>query len=203
MFFVLFLLFVQWIEGRPVSYPDGWTIMQKNDAFYNRLHVHYSPDAYNSLGLFYEKKESISDVLGVQWNRLLWRKNTSFSQANIYLKLHFSSVLAGYEDMLYGVGVAGDWETRRLFASYEGHIEKSFAYMDLDTTQNIRLGVAPYVSEYGSLHTWLMLQYECLRDRLGHRSLFALIIRMFKGDYLWEIGLDQKGHPIFNWVVRF
>ena len=41
--------------ARPVSYPDGWTFMQKNNGSYSSVHAHYSPTASDSIGAYIEK----------------------------------------------------------------------------------------------------------------------------------------------------
>ena len=44
------VLFSGIVYARPISYPDGWTLMTNHDAFENDLHVHYTPDIDYSVG---------------------------------------------------------------------------------------------------------------------------------------------------------
>jgi len=149
-------------EARPVSYPDGWTVMQMNNGDYSSFHVHYSPTFQDSIGLYTERNWGEDwHFTGVQYNRLVKRWNEKSSQANLYFKAGAGQAdpfgdaggeLAGF------VGVGADWETRRWFVSYEGR-----AYdlgFDQTARQSARIGVAPYIGDYGDLHTWLMLQVE-------------------------------------------
>lgn len=192
----------------PVSYPGGWTVMQMNDAFSNSLHIHYSPTAKYSVGYKGEYfREGEWQFHGVQLNNLLHRWNNHDSQANLYLK---SAVGVAYSDQ--GVfdhkteaagftGIAGDWENRRFFTSYEnrviyaGDIEKEFS-------QKARVGIAPYIGDYGDVHTWLMLQVDHAPSARDNVTVTPLV-RLFKGADLLEAGVNNNGKILFNYVHRF
>ena len=75
-------------EARPISYAGGWTAMQMNNGDYSSLHIHYSPTAFDSVGLYTERNWA-DDIqfTGIQYNRLLKRWNGPSSQGNLYLKL--------------------------------------------------------------------------------------------------------------------
>lgn len=194
--------------ARPVSYPGGWTVMQMNDAFSNSLHIHYSPAATYSIGY---KGEYFRDgewqFHGIQLNNLLHRWNNRDSQANLYLKtaagvaysdqgtFDNKSEAAGF------TGVAADWENRRLFTSYEnrgiyaGDMGKEFS-------QKARVGVAPYIGDYGDVHTWLMLQADHTPSARDELTITPLI-RFFKGADLLEAGVNNNGKILFNFIHRF
>jgi len=195
-------------QARPVSYPGGWTIMQTNDTNSNNLHVHYSPTAKYSVGYKGEyHRDEQWQFHGMQLNYLAKRINKPKSQANFYLK---SAVGAAYSD--YGqlnseteaagfAGIAMDWETRRYFTSYEnrltyaGDIEKSFA-------QKARVGIAPYIGDYGDLHTWLMLEVDHSPKR-DDEVVYTPMVRFFKGVYLFEAGVSSNEDILFNAIIRF
>jgi len=63
-------------EARPVSYPDGWTVMLKNDAYQNSAHIHYTVDTQHSVGLRlrYDREGDFA-FTGAQFNRLIKRWN--------------------------------------------------------------------------------------------------------------------------------
>lgn len=194
--------------ARPVSYPGGWTVMQMNDLYSNSLHVHYSPTAKYSIGYKGEYfKDEDWQFHGAQLNYLVNRWNAPNSQANIYLKGGLGLAYSDYQsfdnrtEAAGTIGIAGDWETRRYFTMYEnryvyaGDIDKFF-------TQKARVGIAPYLGDYGDIHTWLMLQVDHTptdRDKI----VFTPMVRLFKGEYLAEAGVSDKGDVLFNWVVRF
>lgn len=206
-YILLFLFFVsQAAMARPISYPDGWTIMQHNNWEESRLHVHYTPDRKNSLGVVIENENDSDryDVKG-QWNHLLYRNNQKQSQANVYLKTQAGIAFEGDEkEPVASAHLAGDWETRRYFVSYEAHVEKAGNLDDGSFHQHGRIGIAPYVAEYGNIHTWLMLQAEHHPEEKGDEQLIVTpMVRVFKGDYLGEVGINSNGDGMFNWVVRF
>jgi hypothetical protein len=193
-------------EARPVSYPGGWTAMQMNNGDMSSVHLHYSPTFKDSIGLYSERNWGEDwHFTGVQYNRLVKRWNTPSSQANLYFK-----AAAGQADPFGDgadveaagfVGVGADWETRRWFVSYEGR-----AYdlgFDQDARQSARIGVAPYIGDYGDLHTWLMLQVENQPEAETPTTLTPLV-RFFYDVQLLEIGYTPETEELMlNWIVRF
>lgn len=192
-------------EARPVSYPGGWTVMQMNNGDYSSLHAHYSPTFRDSIGLYSERNWGQDwHFTGVQYNRLVRRWNEKASQANLYLKAGAGVAdpfgpddqeLAGF------IGISADWETRRWFTSYEAR-----AYdlgFDKTTRQSARIGVAPYIGDYGDLHTWLMLQVENQPEAEIPTTLTPLV-RFFYDVQLLEIGYTPETEELMvNWIVRF
>lgn len=192
-------------DARPVSYPGGWTWMQMNNGDYSSVHAHYSPTFQDSIGLYSERNWSEDwHFTGVQYNRLLKRWNEKKSQANLYLKGGVgqadpfgpdSAQLAGF------VGLSADWETRRWFTSYEAR-----AYdlgFDQTARQSARIGVAPYIGDYGDLHTWLMLQVEN-NPESETPTTFTPLVRFFYDVQLLEIGYTPETERFMaNWIVRF
>lgn len=195
--------------ARPVSYPGGWTAMQTNDDFSNSVHIHYSPTAQYSVGYKGEYfRQGKWQFHGVQLNNLLRRWNSRDSQANLYLKsaLGFAysdegafdnkSEAAGF------TGIATDWENRRFFVSYEnrgiyaGDIDKEFS-------QKARVGVAPYIGDYGDVHTWLMVQVDDNPSSEDDALTITPLVRIFKGPTLLEAGVNNNGKVLFNVVHRF
>lgn len=199
-------LYVPIAEARPVSYPGGWTVMQMNNGDMSSAHVHYSPTFKDSIGLYSERNWGEDwHFTGVQYNRLVKRWNTPTSQANLYFK-----AAAGQADPFGDganveaagfVGLGADWETRRWFVSYEGR-----AYdlgFDKDARQSARVGVAPYVGDFGDLHTWLMLQVENQPESDTPTTLTPLV-RFFYDVQLLEIGYTPESEEfMLNWIVRF
>lgn len=194
------------IQARPVSYPGGWTLMQMNDGDSHSLHVHYSPSATYSIGYRGQyMREGEYMLNSVQHNLLMKRWNTEDLQANLYLKsgagLASQRQNKNKDTLALYSGIAADWETRRWFTSYEnrgllaGDIDHGFM-------QKARLGIAPYVAEYGALHTWFMVEVE--HDPKSNETLtITPLIRFFKGPALLEAGLSNHNDVLFNAVYRF
>ena len=199
--------------SRPVSYKGGLTIMQMNKTDNHGLHLHYSPSAKWSIGYKGEYwSENYWSLHGVQINWLLKRWNQDRAQANIYVKLlgggafleSQSEQVLGTEKHLAGfLGWAADWESRRVYTAYESrfYFIGSINYV---FNHEFRLGVAPYLGNYGDLHTFFILAVEFTYGKLEKSSiLFIPMLRLFKGDYLMEFGITHKKNIIFNTMIRF
>lgn len=195
-------------DARPVSYPGGVTAMLMNDGDSNSLHLHYSPTAQYSVGYKAEYwREKDYGIQALQLNALLKRWNKPDSQANIYLK---SGAGVAYSDKdafdrevqpAFYTGLAGDWENRRFFTSYENRFTEAG---DIDQTfmEKARVGVAPYIGEYGDLHTWLMLEVRHAPEAKDKVTVTPMV-RFFKDTHLVEAGFSNQGTLLFNWVIRY
>lgn len=198
----------QMTEARPVSYPGGWTMMIMNNGQANSAHIHYSPTARMSVGVRSEyRREGDYYLNAVQMNNLLKRWNKKDSQANFYLKSGIGIAYSdagdfdGETDAAGFTGIALDWEDRRFFTSYENrYIEAG----DIDDgyMQSGRVGFAPYIGDYGDLHTWFMLEIEHDPEAKEKVSVTPLV-RLFKGSHLMEAGVSNQGDVLFNYIKRF
>lgn len=194
--------------ARPISYPGGWMVMQMNDSAVNSLQLQYSPTAKYSVGYTGEYwRDEEWQFHGFQLNNLLKRWNNKDSQANLYLFTaggvaysDFES-LEGKTEAAWFTGMEADWEDRRFFTSYEnrltyaGDITKEFR-------QKGRIGIAPYIGDYGDLHSWVMLQIDhspSSRDELT----ITPFIRFFKGTTLVEAGVNNNGKILINFMKTF
>lgn len=189
--------------ARPVSYPGGWTVMTMNDTDNNSLHIHYSPTASYSVGWRHEYlrgPKAHADT--AQLNYLVKRWNMPGAQANIYLKSGAGIAYDdGETDPAAFTGLAADWENRRYFTSYEN---RAFWAGDIDAfvKHSARVGIAPYVGDYGDLHTWVMLQADYDAGKKDDFSLTPMV-RLFKGATMVEAGYNLDGGAMLNFVQRF
>jgi len=181
--------------------------MQNNNWEHSRLHLHYSPDYKHSVGIVLENENDTNRYnTNLQFNYLLDRQNTDNSQANAYLKMAAGIAFDGDEkEPNTSIAIAGDWETRRYFISYEAIGDYAGDIDNGSFHQYGRVGVAPYVANYGNIHTWLMLQVEHHPEELNDddQLIATPLIRLFRGDYLAELGINTNGDAMFNWYVRF
>jgi len=199
------LLFAQAAQARPVSYPDGWTLIQRHDGSRSSILGHYSPTAAGAFGLYLERNWTQDfTYIGLQYNRLLKRWNAPNSQANLYGKLSFGQADPfGTDDAkLSGFGeIAADWETRRWFTEYR--VRVSDYANDKSVHHSARVGLAPYIGDYGDLHTWLMLHIENNPD-LDTPIRTTPLLRFFKGVHMVELGYTiEQNEWLGNWIVRF
>lgn len=207
-FILVTLFFSREINSRPISYQGGWTIMQKNDFNRHSFHSHFSPSINYSIGYrveYWRKKEWIFH--GLQLNYLLKRVNKPNSQANLYFKNALGFALSDYKNFDNNIepnifsGVAFDWENRQFFFNYENRINYNYT-IDRFLVQKTRIGFAPYIGKYGDLHTWFMFQIDHMPNS-SDNLVFTPFVRIFKGDYLAEIGLSYHNDFMFNFIKRF
>lgn len=203
LFFVVGAALSSAVFARPVSYPGGVTLMQTNEASVHGLHLHYSPTFRYSIGYKaeYWEKEDLQ-FHGLQFNYLVKRWNAPASQANLYFKSGVGQASVNeVRDIAAFSGIAMDWEDRRYFISYENRF---FSAEGIDQlfTQKTRAGIAPYIGDYGDLHTWVMLQVD--HEPEGDSPITVTpLLRFFKNEYLAEIGINDDGEGLFNLIVRF
>ncbi len=189
--------------ARPVSYPGGWTVSQTNNGEANTLLLHYSPTARYSLGYKFEYwRDGDFTVNALQMNNLLKRWNNEESQANLYLKSGIGIAHGDHETSPAAyTGLATDWEDRRFFASYENRYTEAGDVDDF-FTQSARVGVAPYIGNYGDIHTWLMLEVSHAPEN-DEKITITPLVRFFKGVQLLEAGMTNHGEVLLNAIYRF
>lgn len=207
-----FALFPLVAEARPVSYPEGWTVMLRNDVNQNSAHVHYTLDTNHSIGLRVRyDREGDFIFTGAQVNRLMKRWNKPDSQANIYGRIGLGYVsddrdasemrLEKDGDAALFIGVSADWETRRYFVSAAAEHWENGRFGEFSSFHS-RLGIAPYVANTGALHTWFMIEGHH-RPESQDKVAASALLRFFKGPALLEVGLDDRGEPLLNYIHRF
>ena len=196
------------VESRPVSYPKGKTIMLMNNAYKNTLHFHYSPTSKTSLGYKFEHWRKNKFIFnGIQINNLVKRLNQPESQANFYIKTGLGSSvslkkISNNKQYFSGfAGIAIDWETQRFFTAYENRYTEAGETKNF-FNQSVQLGLAPYIGDYGDLHTWLMVKLE--NTTIDNEVLqITPHLRFFKGTHMLEIGSSLKGKKMINYVYRY
>ena len=68
--------------------------------------------------------------------------------------------------------------------------------------QSARVGIAPYIGDYGDLHTWLMLQVDHVPES-DEQITVTPLVRLFKDVHLLEAGMSNQGDVLFNYILRF
>ena len=194
---LLFLFFICGvIEARPISYSGGSTVMSNTDNMRDTFYYHYSPTYKYSLGLEVVKDDYFkTDFSYFRLTYLLNRKNTRYSQRNLYFQSGVSS--KGLNNNF--IGVHGDWETRRWFIGF-GYKKVSNDIIEYDD-KFLQLGVAPYLGEYGDFHTWVMVKSK-KNDLLESWSTFP-VLKFFKGNFLIEFGYNNKTEWDSHVMYRF
>ena len=193
---LILLIFTSTGYARPISYPGGITVMGFSDNMKDSVYAHYSPSHLYSFGIESKKdKYTQSDYSYLRFTYLLDRKNTEKSQRNFYFQSGINP--DGIDN--YFLGIHGDWETRRLYTgfSYKNVRLKTQTYQD----KFFQLGIAPYLGEYGDLHTWLMVKAK--KNSIDNDWSVYPMLKLFRGDFLVEIGYNKKTNVDAHLMYRF
>ena len=171
--------------------------MYKHNAASETLFYHYSPSFKYSLGIEgVQDKRRGKNYCYLRGTYLVDRKNTVSSQRNLYTQLGLSS--NGAKEYFYGAH--GDWETRRYFMGFA--LKKTQTNDQInDFYRAITLGVAPYLGDYGDIHTWLMVKH--MRDSYGSEWETFPVIRLFKGNLFFEAGYSDYTKLDLHVMYRF
>ena len=185
------------VDARPISYSGGSTVMLKSDNMSKSIYYHYSPTYKYSVGIenledkFFNKNKNY-----LRLTYLINRKNTDTSQRNLYFQ---SGVLIDDTDGFF-YGIHGDWETRRWFSGF-GYKDTKNTFGQDYTDQYIQLGVAPYVGDYGDLHTWIMIKTK--KNSLTKTQSTYPELKFFKGPTLVKFGYSDETEWDLHFMYRF
>ncbi len=206
--FIVLSFAMQSVWSRPVSYPGGITADMNNNGDEHSLLLHYSPTAKYSLGIRSEYRRAGEYLLtSFQLNNLVKRWNKKDSQMNFYIKSGIgyadrnSSRLKDDSSVAIFSGIAGDWESRQYFMAYENRYLEGGSLDDF-FMQKVRVGMAPYIADYGALHTWLMVEVEHKPESEDTITLTPLV-RFLKDVHKVEAGISSNRDVLFNWTIRF
>lgn len=200
---LLFILAAWPAAAKPVQWPGGTMFMAGHDQDLDYFSATYSFTGKNSISTrtdYFRGDESF--VGGLQLNHLVQRWNMPEAQANIYGK--FGAGVASNQERKSGAifgGVLADYETRRIFVSYENDLVYGGRVMSY-AWHSARIGVAPYISGYDDLHSWVMLQGD-YRPRGRHDFSLTPLLRFFKTGWMVEVGATLRGDGMVNLMAQF
>lgn len=193
-------------EAHPVTYKDGWALMDFYSRERNDLWLQQTFSRSMAFGMTQTAVDRDSgDVryLYPRLNYLAWRRNQPDSQANVYVSLGAGRAerLGESEPVAFGFAEA-DYETRRIYSAFEvSSLQGAGSEYDASIVM-ARLGVAPYKAEFDELHTWIIAQ---ARYQLDEDEIWSVgpMIRLFYGKYLVEIGVDQDGEVMATGMIHY
>ncbi|MCE3254675.1 MAG: hypothetical protein K0R25_169 [Rickettsiaceae bacterium] len=202
---ILFVIFASAsiATARPVAYPGGVSFMQHNDYAANSIHLNYTLNGKDTVGVMSEyQRQDKFWFHSAQYTRVLRRWNQDDSQGNLY----FIGGLGGAEMKNnsksggFG-GIEADFEDRRFYLYYKNSLMK----MDGEDSffrETARIGVAPYKGGYDDLQTWFMLQLDHT-PYLKDNFVATPLVRVFKDEYLVEFGASSNKTILFNFMTFF
>lgn len=190
-------------HAKPITYAAGWMLMQENDSEMRGLHLHYSPSARYAVSFnhdIWRDDEASMDTLNLTY--LVQRWNLPEAQGNVFVQMG-AGVAENDGDIapaMRGMLVA-DYETRRIYTEYTLELTHAGG-VERTLTQQARAGFAPYLAETDQLHTWLVLQLDH-RPGAGDTLTLTPMVRMFYKEYLWEVGVSDRGDALLNLAIQF
>lgn len=204
--FILVILFLSplVLEAHPVIWKGGRALLIQSDSGVTDTRFFYSAQSDFSIGARHLTLHDRHQSYGiVQSNALLKRWNQRASQGNVYAWLGTGlSVDDGREQD--GIGVIGahaDWEDRRFYIA--SHSEFYSLSGDDITKLQARVGVAPYISEFEALHTWIILQFDQTFEGTRRSEAVIPVLRLFQGPVLFEIGSNFDDTTFLALMVHF
>jgi hypothetical protein len=198
----------------PVSYEGGWMLSTENQSDFLGWQLSYSLRPWFSLGVDYAydamtgakavPPPAARQSLLPRANFLLHRWNERDSQANIYLYGGAGAAWrTGDEAHLAGLGgIEADWESRQLYVSARAQALAATGF-ERQTLWQARAGLAPYLTGFEGLHSWLILQLQVLPEAERERVRVTPLMRFYIQNVLWELGVSARGTWTFNTMIHF
>jgi len=190
--------------AKPISYVGGTMVMIENDETGHTASVDYTVTPRIAAAI-YLKRETHGEeftTIGPQINTLVKRWNLPDGQGNIFAMAGAgASIHHGASRFTAWTSVLADYETRRIFTSYEARV---MHVRDIENSfwQRARVGVAPYLANYEDLNTWLMVQVDHHPDK-NKATAVTPLVRLFYKTLLVEGGVSTRGTVMFNLVQQF
>ena len=186
--------------AKPIAFARGTTTMAEyGGGTMETVQVFHAPKYWYSVGggwlaLDSEDGGKERDIVDVRANLLARRWNLPDAQANVFVWGGLGHATGNDFDgsvLDRTAGVQGDFETRRVYASFQSDLHESSAYSHrIDTLQ---LGWAPYAHDYDTLATWFVVQGRRYTGDLFDGTEAALLVRFFKGGAWVEVGATTDG----------
>ena len=183
----------------PVIWKGGHVITVGESNQTKELKAHKSISKKTSLG-FHGIKFNDSHMSMVQANSLIKRWNQNNAQANAYV---FTGMgIKSYKKTSYIGGHLGgqiDWETRRYYTqfNYDGFLSNDQTHL-----VKTRIGIAPYITNYENIHTWLIIQWSSHISQNKNISRVLPVIRLFKKNILVELGTDFSNQYLITGMIH-
>jgi hypothetical protein len=205
LFTTFLLLPLAETQAKPLSYVGGTMVMQENDETGHTLTIDYTFDPHFALGVYSKYEINQRDnfwMVGPTLNTLIKRWNLPDGQGNIFNMTGAGMARQGSRnEPAAWTTMMVDYETRRLFASYEVR----FMYArDIESSvwQRAYLGVAPYLANYDQLNTWTLIRLDHHPAKHDH-FVFTPVLRFFYKTFWLEVGYSSNQHVMVNWTVQF
>jgi hypothetical protein len=192
------------VQAKPLSYVGGTMVMQENDETGNTLSIDYTFDRHFALGLYAKRDIGGREfyTIGPQLNTLIKRWNLPNGQGNIFNMTGVGMARQGSNSQPAAwIAMLADYETRRLFVSYEPRLMYAEA-IETSFWQRAQAGFAPYLANYDQLNTWLLLRFDHHPAKNDHFAVTPMVRFFYKTIWL-EAGYSSNNHIVLNWNLQF
>ena len=185
IFFALIILLSS-VSAHPVIFKNGKVFWITQNPSFNDIRFGVSKtNSWLIGGRFLEDRKSNETFALVNNNYLAKRWNNRNSQANLYL-LSSIGLNTKNSKSMGTIGIHGDWEDRRFMVMQMiEHFSHNSALVS-----NTRLAYSPYTVDYSKTSTWLIAHYRIEYNDNQYSYMFIPVIRLFKKNYLFEIGYN-------------
>lgn len=191
-----------------VTYQGGYMFTAENQSDSVAWQLAYSPRPFLAVGVEYmfdrmNGATQARETLLARSNYLLKRWNESDSQANIYLFGGLGGVrVSSSNKMAWLAGAETDWESRIFYLSLRGQMVDA-SQLAAQRFGQLRIGMAPYLTDFESLHSWFIVQAQYWPDALDEKLRVGPILRFYLKNVLWELGVSARGSWTFNTMIHF
>ena len=185
IFFALIILLSS-LSAHPVIFKNGKVFWITQNSSFNDIRLGVSKtNSWLIGGRLLEDRKSNETFALVNNNYLAKRWNSRNSQANLYL-LSSIGLNTKNSKSMGTIGIHGDWEDRRFMVMQMiEHFSHNSALVS-----NTRLAYSPYTVDYSKTSTWLIAHYRIEYNDNQYSYMFIPVIRLFKKNYLFEIGYN-------------
>ena len=185
IFFALIILLSS-LSAHPVIFKNGKVFWITQNPSFNDIRFGVSKsNSWLIGGRLLEDRKSNETFALVNNNYLAKRWNSRNSQANLYL-LSSVGLNTRNSKSMGTIGIHGDWEDRRFMVMQMiEHFSHNSALVS-----NTRLAYSPYAVDYSKTSTWLIAHYRIEYNNDQYSYMFFPVIRLFKRNYLFEIGYN-------------
>jgi hypothetical protein len=195
--------------AKPIAYQDGTTLVLDYMPHEQEAQVFYAPDYQMSLGAGFLRIERPTvdgghnhgngtdeylDIGYLRFNALARRWNFADAQANVYFWGGIGTADSGERegpDTVPNGGFQVDAESRRFYGSLKSDWHSTFSFTHGMTVA--QFGVAPYLHDYNTVATWIVLQGHAMHGDVHEEDGGALLLRLFWRGIWGEAGVTDEG----------
>lgn len=200
-------LLVPQAQAHPVAFQGSTGLMGYYSKEMVEMEVNHSVTYWMAPAvqmLRFRHDTSRPDYLLGKLNFLAYRKNGENYQGNIYLHGGAGKNLRA-DRFVYHYGITADVEDRKYYLLGQLDGIRSAIGSEMHNWK-LRMGMAPYVAPFESLHTWIILELNQKNISVHPTSRKINVVptlRFFYQNVLWEIGSSLAGEIQFNHIIHF